>query len=129
MKHLFLIVALASALAMCGWGEAPAAAQAAAQIPSQSSSQSTASPSSTQGPMGNDQENAHKAHALLEEAIKALGGQAYLDIHDIQEQGRTYTFYHGRPTSNGIFFWRFLEQPDKERIELTPQRDVAYVEY
>jgi len=127
MKHLLLIVALVSALAMCGWGGASAAAQAAAPTPSQPA----ASPSSTRGTSGNDQENdqenAHKAHSVLEEGIKALGGQAYLDIHDVQEQGRTYTFYHGRPTSNGIFYWRFVELPDKERIELTPQRDVAYV--
>ena len=39
----------------------------------------------------------------------------------------TYSFYHGRPTSNGVFYWRFVELPDKERIELTQQRDVAYV--
>ena len=45
----------------------------------------------------------------------------------MREQGRIYSFYHGRPTSNGVFFWRFLEFPDKERIELTPQRDIAYI--
>jgi hypothetical protein len=74
-----------------------------------------------------DQENAHKARELLEQAIQALGGQVYLNIHEMQEQGRVYSFYHGRPTSNGVFFWRFLEFPDKERIELTPQRDIAYI--
>jgi len=36
-------------------------------------------------------------------------------------------FYHGRPTSNGVLFWRFVEFPDKERIELTQQRDIAYI--
>src|SRR3984885_2430335 len=74
-----------------------------------------------------DQENAHKARELLEQAIQALGGQVYLNVHEMQEQGRVYSFYHGRPTSNGVFFWRFLEFPDKERIELTPQRDIAYI--
>ncbi|MGA9391399.1 MAG: hypothetical protein WBV69_13230 [Candidatus Sulfotelmatobacter sp.] len=74
-----------------------------------------------------DQKNARQARELLDQAIQALGGQAYLNIHDMQEQGRVYSFYHGRPTSNGVFFWRFVEYPDKERIELTPQRDVAYV--
>ena len=64
---------------------------------------------------------------LLNQAIQALGGQAYLGIHDLQEQGRVYSFYHGRPSGNGVFFWRFVEFPDKERIELTPQRDIAYV--
>jgi hypothetical protein len=45
----------------------------------------------------------------------------------MQQEGRTYTFYHGRPTSNGILFWRFVEYPDKERIEVTKERDVAYL--
>lgn len=76
---------------------------------------------------GNDQENARKARTLLDQAIKALGGDAYLKIHDLEEQGRTYSFFHGVSSSNGIFFWRFVEYPDKERIELTPQRDVAYI--
>jgi hypothetical protein len=120
MKPLLLIVALASALAMRGLR------QAATPAPSQSTApNSPASP--PKSIPGNDNENARKARALLDESIKALGGQAFLDIHDIQEQGRTYSFYHGRPTSNGIFFWRFVEFPNAERIELTPQRDVAYV--
>ncbi len=39
----------------------------------------------------------------------------------------TYSFYHGRPNSLGIVFWRFYKFPDKDRIELTKQRDVIYV--
>jgi hypothetical protein len=74
-----------------------------------------------------DQRNAYQARQLIQQGIQALGGDVYLDIKDMQEQGRTYSFYHGHPTSNGIFFWRFTEFPDKERIELTPQRDVAYI--
>lgn len=74
-----------------------------------------------------DLENAHKARALLNQAIQALGGQAYLTVHDIEEEGRTYSFYHGNPTSNGVLFWRFTQPPDKERIELTKERDVAYL--
>lgn len=120
MKHLLLIVALAFALAMCVRGGPPAAAQAPAPPPPKSSA-------ATGSSIPLDQLNAHQAHDLLEQGIQALGGNAYLNIHDMQEQGRTYSFYHGRPTSNGVFFWRFLEYPGKERIELTPQRDVAYV--
>jgi hypothetical protein len=74
-----------------------------------------------------DQENARKAHALLDQAIQALGGQAYLNIHDMQEEGRTFSFYHGRSTSTGVLFWRFQLFPDKERTEFTPQRDVARI--
>ncbi len=75
----------------------------------------------------NDQENARKARALIDQAMQALGGQAYLNVRNMQQEGRTYSFYHGRPTSNGVLFWRFVEYPDKERIEVTKQRDVAVV--
>jgi hypothetical protein len=74
-----------------------------------------------------DLENARKARSLLDQAIKALGGDAFLNTHDIEEEGRTYSFFHGRPTSNGVLFWRFVEYPDKERIEVTKERDIAYV--
>ena len=52
---------------------------------------------------------------------------AYLNIHDMQQTGRTYGFYHGRPSDAGALFWRFVEYPDKERLEVTKERDVAYV--
>ena len=74
-----------------------------------------------------DQENARKAKTVLDQTIQALGGSAYLNIQDISQEGRTYSFYHGRPNSLGIVFWRFYKFPDKERIELTKKRDVIYV--
>src|SRR6266481_3963831 len=129
MKYSFLIVVLAVALAISDRGGA-ASAQAQAAPPSSSGATTSTSPSvpgNRQGDRGNDQENSRKARALLDQAIQALGGQAYLNIHDLQQEGRTYSFYHGQPTSNGVFFWRFVEYPDKERIEVTKQRDVAYL--
>jgi hypothetical protein len=74
-----------------------------------------------------DQENVRKAKALLDEAIQALGGQVYLSIQDISQEGRTYSFFHGQPSSYGVVFWRFYKYPDKDRIELTKKRDVVYV--
>lgn len=102
----------------------PASAQTPAQSPSPSASSASAS---SQSLPAADLANAHKARALLDQAIEALGGQAYLDIHDMEEEGRTYSFYHGRPNSDGLVFWRFVEPPDKERIEVTKERDVAYL--
>ncbi len=119
MKYLILIVMLASFLEMSGGRKLVAATQAAAQTPSQSAATSPTSPG--------DQENARKARALLDQAIQALGGPAFLNIHDMQEEGRTYSFHHGQPTSNGVLFWRFVAYPNKERIEITKQRDVAYI--
>jgi hypothetical protein len=73
------------------------------------------------------QENSGRAKALLEQAIQALGGAAYLNVEEVSQQGRTYSFHHGETTSAGTLFWRFVKFPDKERIEVTKQRDVAYV--
>ena len=124
MKHLLLIVVvasvLASALAMSGWGGRAVSAQASAQAPSPSAG--TTSPSIP--PL---QENARQARVLLDQAIQALGGQIFLNIRGMEQEGRTYTLFHGRSTSNGVLFWRFVEYPDKERIEVTKERDVAYV--
>jgi hypothetical protein len=70
-------------------------------------------------------ENSRKARALVEQAIQALGGPAYLTIRDREQQGRGYSFHHGRPSGGGNVFWSFWEFPDKERVEITKERDIA----
>lgn len=120
MKYRLPILTLAFVLAASGWAAMRSLAQDAAPAPAKPDSGKASS-------IPLDQQNAHQARDLLNQAIQALGGQAYLSVHDLQEQGRVYSFYHGRPSSNGVFFWRFVEFPDKERIELTPQRDIAYI--
>jgi hypothetical protein len=120
MKRLLLTIALALTLTSSGWGGPQSAEQSSAPI-----SSAKAPPIPTRP--GDDQENARRAHALLEQAIQALGGQAYLNIRDMQQQGRTYGFHHGRPSGSGGLFWRFVQYPDKERLEVTKERDVAYV--
>jgi hypothetical protein len=124
MKHLLLIFALAI-FALSPSVSVLYHPTASAQAAEKASSAATAVQAQSIPPT--DLENARKARALLDQAIQALGGQAYLTIHDRQEEGRTYSFYHGRPTSNGVLFWRFTQYPDKERIEVTKERDVAYL--
>jgi hypothetical protein len=70
---------------------------------------------------------AAKARQLLDQMIDALGGEAWLTYKTSAQQGRSYAFYHGNPTSEGAIFWRFYEYPDKERRELSKQRDVVYI--
>lgn len=115
MKHLIVILLLS--MVACAQGVTP--------------EQTTAPPTGQNAPapsnIPTDQENSRKAKTLLDQAIQALGGQAYLTFVDMTQQGRTYSFYHGQPNSAGILFWRFYKFPDKERVELTKQRDVAYV--
>jgi hypothetical protein len=74
-----------------------------------------------------DQENARKAKTLVDQMIQALGGNAYLNVEDISQEGRTYSFHLGQSEGVGVLFWRFYKFPDKDRIELTKKRDVAYV--
>jgi hypothetical protein len=104
-----------------GWSLSQfASAQAPAQnLPAAGSNISAAVPV--------DLENTRKAKALLDQAIQALGGHSYLNVRSVQQSGRGYSFHHGNPTSNGVLFWRFFEFPDKERIELTKERDVAEI--
>jgi len=78
-------------------------------------------------PAPNENENAKKARTILNELIQALGGQAYLSVQDMQQEGRSYAFYNGKPNSLGTLFWRSWKFPDKDRTELTKQRDVVYI--
>ncbi len=91
----------------------------------QTSQSSASSVSSVVNPP--QDENARQARALLDQCIQALGGQAWLNVQDMEQEGRSYSFYHGQPNSLGTVFWRFWKFPDKERIELTKQRDVIYI--
>jgi len=72
-----------------------------------------------------DDENTRKAKDLVQQAIQALGGQNYLNIRDREQHGRGYVLHHGQQTSGGVQFWSFTQFPDKERVELTSDRDVA----
>jgi hypothetical protein len=114
MKQFFpILVLVCSAWAQADAPVRPATAQASAPPPSQS-----------QAAVAADQENAHKAKAIIEQGIQALGGQAFLTVRDREQQGRIYSFHHGRESGGGPF-WSFSEFPDKERIELTKERDIA----
>jgi hypothetical protein len=72
-------------------------------------------------------ESTIKARALINQAIQALGGNAYLNVVDSSMEGRTYSMHHGQATSSGLIFFRDTKFPDKERTDLTKKRDVSYV--
>jgi hypothetical protein len=92
----------------------------AAQSPQSATQAEAAAPA-----VSPDQENARKAKAIIEQGIQALGGQVFLAIRDREQQGRIYGFHHGRASGGGTVFWSFSEFPDKERVEITKERDVA----
>ncbi len=71
--------------------------------------------------------NTAKARQLLQKMIAAMGGQTFLGYQTMTQEGRSYSFFQGQPNSLGTLFWRFWKYPDKDRIELTKDRDVTYI--
>jgi hypothetical protein len=69
------------------------------------------------------QANAKQARDVIDKCIAALGGDAYLNIKDIEQVGRGYGFYQNAPTGIGVPYWRSYRYPDKERYEFTKKRD------
>jgi hypothetical protein len=76
----------------------------------------------------NESENAHKARALLDQTIQALGGQPYLTFENRRETGRYYPLYHGRTQSTGIPYNYYIAYPDKDRFEVIHQKDIFLIE-
>jgi hypothetical protein len=71
-----------------------------------------------------DDPGSAKARHLIDQMIEALGGNAYMSYTDMEQSGRTYGFTSGgEPAGTGTVFWRMWKWPDKDRIELTKQRD------
>jgi hypothetical protein len=110
------VVPILAALVFASCAYAQMAAPAKAAVPS---NWPTAQFASAKDP------SVQKAYQVLNDMLRALGGDAWLNVRDMQNEGRTYGFYHGQPNSTGLPFWRFWEWPDKERIELTKQRDIV----
>jgi len=73
------------------------------------------------------EESAAKAKQLLNQAIDALGGAAYLNVHDTTCTGRIGTFDHsGQLTGFGQFI-DYTIPPWKERQENLPKRNIIEV--
>jgi hypothetical protein len=88
---------------------------AAAQAPSEN-----ASPQA----VPTDPENVRKARTLLDQAIKALGGSAYLNIQDVKQEGRSYSFHRGEAKGAGVSFTRIRKLWDEDRIDYTVSAQV-----
>jgi hypothetical protein len=119
-----LLFALSIVTAVVAQAPAPAQTSASAQtsVP-MGQSQAPSSWPTAQFASSKDP-SVQKAYQLLNTMIRTLGGDAWLNVSGMTSEGRTYGFYHGQPNSTGLVFWRFWQWPDKERIELTKQRDV-----
>ena len=59
--------------------------------------------------------------------VKALGGDAWLNMKNREYDGRTAAFYHGKPSGATAEYWEFHAWPEKDRIEFTKHRDVVQI--
>ncbi|MEY2411786.1 MAG: hypothetical protein QOD84_392 [Acidobacteriaceae bacterium] len=84
------------------------------------------SPASKPAVTADSESNAGKAKTLLDQMVKALGGQAYLDAKDGTSQGRDFAL-HNDQVSGGGYYWRFWKKPDKLRLEVTKKRDIVEI--
>jgi len=75
----------------------------------------------------NDSESAHKARALLDQAIESLGGQPYLTYTNRTESGRYYPLHHGTSGSPGLPYNYYLEYPNKDRFEVIHTKDIHII--
>lgn len=70
------------------------------------------------------QSNQQKARTILDQMIAALGGEAYMNLQDSYIEGR-YGRFHNEVMVGGTVYFRYWQWPDKERVELTKQRDIV----
>lgn len=75
-------------------------------------------------PENSAQSNQQKARAVIDQMIAALGGQAYLNVQDFYVEGRSGSF-HNESLVSWSLFYRYWKSPDKDRYEITKERDIV----
>jgi hypothetical protein len=72
-------------------------------------------------------ESAAKAKEILQLAIQALGGTAYLNLHDVTCEGRLSQFGHAGELNGFEKFADYTIPPFKDRTENLPKRNIIEV--
>jgi hypothetical protein len=75
-------------------------------------------------PVNAGQSNQQQARAIIDRMIATMGGPAYLNVHDSYTEGR-YGRFHNQVQVGGALYFRYWQWPDKERFELTKERDIV----
>lgn len=73
------------------------------------------------------EQSAAKAKQLLEQAIEALGGSAYLNVRDVTCTGRLGQFDHSGDLTGFGQFVDYTQPPYRERQENLPKRNIIEV--
>jgi hypothetical protein len=63
--------------------------------------------------------------ALLDQMVKAYGGDKWLNLPGFMITGRTSSFYKGKPTGATADFANYHAYPDKDRTEFGKKHDVV----
>ena len=85
----------------------------------------TWSQTSTPGADDEGAKNAKQARAVLDAMVQALGGQAWLNMKNMERDGQLAAFFPGRPDAGTTAYFEFHQGPDHDRIEVTKHRDVV----
>jgi hypothetical protein len=71
--------------------------------------------------------SAAKAKAVLQQAIDALGGAAYLNVHNSDCTGRYAQFQHSGEIGGYLEIREYREMPDKIRMEYDPKAIIVNI--
>jgi hypothetical protein len=69
--------------------------------------------------------NAAHARAALDAMVTAMGGQAWLNIQNMERDGHVAAFFQGNPDLGTEDTFEFHQWPDHDRIDVTKHRDVV----
>jgi hypothetical protein len=69
-------------------------------------------------------ENQQKARATLNAMVSALGGERWLTLTTTLQEGRTSSFYQGKPTGEIADYSELRQFPDQSRIEIGKKHNV-----
>ena len=69
--------------------------------------------------------NTAQARAALNAMVQALGGQAWLNIKNMERVGHVAAFFQGNPDLGTEETFEYHQWPDHDRIEVTKHRDVV----
>ena len=84
-------------------------------------------PGGTAPQMDETAKNAQQARGALNAMVKALGGDAWLNMKNREYSGRSAGFYHGKPSGATVEYWETYEWPNHDRMEFTKHRDVVQI--
>jgi len=104
-SRIFLIATLEAALAFAG-ARLPAAQDSSVLMP---------------------EESAAKAKQIMQQAINAMGGSSYMNVHDITCTGQLSEFDHSGQVGGFEQFIEYAIPPDKSRSENLPKRNIIEV--